>query len=53
LISAILVWELINRDSSEFHTMFKMYMIAFEELLIMVAPLIAKENTLMTSFIVD
>ena len=39
--------ELMREDSAEFQSMFRMDMMAFEQLLDMVAPQIAKENTVM------
>jgi len=45
--SHTLVPELMCEDSAEFRSMFRMDMTAFEHLLELVAPLIAKENTVM------
>ena len=42
-----LVPELMREDSAEFQSMFRRDMMAFEQLLDMVAPQIAKENTVM------
>ena len=43
--TATLVQELENKDAAEFHTMFRMDLTAFEELLLMVKPLIEKPDT--------
>jgi len=43
--SHVLVAELLREDSAEFRSVFRMDMVAFEQLLDTVAPLIAKENT--------